>query len=45
MKIGVLTALLGNMSFEKMLDYVSGLGLEAIELGTGNYPGSPHIAE
>ncbi len=42
MKIGVLTVLLGNMSFENMLDYVSELDLEAIELGTGNYPGSPH---
>ena len=43
MKIGVFTALFGNMSFEEVLDYVSKIGLEAIELGTGNYPGSAHI--
>ncbi len=42
MKIGVLTVLFGSMSFAKMIDYVSKLGIEAIELGTGNYPGSPH---
>ncbi|KPK94775.1 xylose isomerase [bacterium SM23_31] len=43
MKLGVLTVLLGSMSFDEMIDYVSKLGLEAIELGTGNYPGSSHI--
>jgi len=43
MKIGVLTALFGNMSFEEMIDYVAKVGLEAVELGTGNYPGSSHI--
>ncbi len=43
MKIGVITVLFGDMSFDEMLDYVSKVGLDAIELGTGNYPGSDHI--
>ena len=42
MKIGVLTVLFGGMSFDEVINYVSKLGLEAVELGTGNYPGSPH---
>ncbi len=42
MKVGVLTVLFGSMSFEEVLEYVSKIGLEAIELGTGNYVGSPH---
>lgn len=43
MKIGVFTALFGNMSFEEMLDKVADAGLEAVELGTGNYPGDAHV--
>ncbi|NVM04532.1 MAG: sugar phosphate isomerase/epimerase, partial [Candidatus Helarchaeota archaeon] len=39
MKIGVLTVLFGGMSFDEVINYVSKLGLEAVELGTGNYPG------
>ncbi len=42
MKIGVLTVLFSSMSFDEVLDYVSKVGLGAIELGTGNYVGSPH---
>ena len=37
MKLGVLTVLLGSMSFDEMIDYVSKLGLEAIELGNTGY--------
>ncbi|MHB0998140.1 MAG: sugar phosphate isomerase/epimerase family protein [Armatimonadota bacterium] len=43
MKIGVFTAAFGDMPFEKALDYVAGVGVQAVEIGTGNYPGSPHI--
>ena len=43
MKIGVLTALFGGMSLKKVLDYACKLELDAVEIGTGNYPGSPHI--
>jgi len=42
MKIGVFTALFGQRSLEETLDYVAEAGVEMVELGTGNYPGSPH---
>ena len=42
MKLGVLTVLFGNMTLAKALDTVKGLGLDAVELGTGNYPGNKH---
>ncbi len=42
MKIGVLTAPWSGEPLEKVLDYLAGVGLEAVELGTGNYPGDGH---
>ena len=42
MKLGVLTSLLGSLDYEEMLDRVVEAGLEAVELGTGNYPGKAH---
>ncbi|WP_223593697.1 sugar phosphate isomerase/epimerase family protein [Neobacillus bataviensis] len=42
MKLGVFTVLFNNKSFEEMLDYVKDAGVEAIELGTGKYPGIKH---
>lgn len=42
MKLGVFTALLSQLSFEEMLDFVQSQGLEAIEIGTGCYPGNAH---
>ncbi len=42
MKLGVLTVLFASLPFEEMLDRVKAWGLEAIELGTGSYPGSAH---
>jgi len=42
MKIGVFTALFGQRSLEETLDYVAASGVEMVELGTGNYPGTPH---
>jgi len=42
MKLGVLTTLYQNKPFEAMLDHVAELGLEAIELGTGGWPGDSH---
>ncbi|RFU66625.1 sugar phosphate isomerase/epimerase family protein [Peribacillus glennii] len=42
MKLGVFTPLYQNLSFEEMLDKLSGMGVETVELGTGNYPGSSH---
>jgi len=40
MKLGVFAVLFQDKSFEEALDYVAELGIEAVELGTGNYPGN-----
>ncbi|MED4754848.1 sugar phosphate isomerase/epimerase [Brevibacillus choshinensis] len=42
MKLGVFTVLFGEKSFEEMLDHVQAAGLEAVEIGTGGYPGNAH---
>lgn len=42
MKIGVFTVLLGDKPFEETLDYLVDLGVQAVELGTGAYPGNAH---
>lgn len=42
MKLGVFTVLFQDLSFEQMLDKVVEMGLEAVELGTGTYPGNKH---
>ncbi|HSL23497.1 MAG TPA: sugar phosphate isomerase/epimerase [Vicinamibacterales bacterium] len=42
MKIGVFTVLFGDKPFEDTLDYVASLGLGAVEIGTGAYPGDAH---
>jgi len=42
MKLGVLTALFGNQPLEKVLEYVKDTGLDAIELGAGNYAPKNH---
>lgn len=44
MKIGVFTPVFGSLSFAKMLEAVRALKhVEAIELGTGAWPGSSHL--
>ena len=42
MKLGVFTVLFGKKPFEEMLDYVVDLGIEAVEIGTGAYPGNAY---
>jgi sugar phosphate isomerase/epimerase len=42
MKIGVFAVLFGSKPFEETLDYIVDLGLEAVEIGTGAYPGDAH---
>ena len=42
MKLGVLTVLFQDQPLEAVLDHVAGMGLQAVELGAGGYPGSAH---
>ncbi len=42
MRIGVFTALFGNLSFEDALDKAKVAGVTAVEIGAGGYPGDPH---
>lgn len=42
MKLGVFTVLFQQKSLEDMLDHVAAKGLEAVEIGTGGYPGNAH---
>lgn len=41
MKLGVMSALFNGMKFDEALDYCAQLGLDAIELPVGGYPGNP----
>jgi sugar phosphate isomerase/epimerase len=41
-RIGVITVVFQDLGFEKMLDHVVDIGLSAVEIGTGGYPGSHH---
>jgi len=43
MKVGLFTALLANLSLDDVIRKIKPLGLRAVELGTGNYPGDPHL--
>ncbi len=43
MKVGLFTALLAKMSLEDVLKKIKPLGIQTVELGTGNYPGDPHL--
>ena len=42
MKLGVFAVLFGQQSLEDALDYIVKSGLQAVEIGTGNYPGNAH---
>jgi sugar phosphate isomerase/epimerase len=42
MKLGVFTVLFSAKPLPDALDYIKAAGLEAVEIGVGNYPGSPH---
>ncbi|MEZ5318799.1 MAG: sugar phosphate isomerase/epimerase [Vicinamibacterales bacterium] len=42
MKVGVFSVLLSDRPFEPMLDALVELGVEAVEIGTGAYPGDAH---
>jgi sugar phosphate isomerase/epimerase len=42
MKVGVFTALLADLSLDQVITKLKKLGVNTMELGTGNYPGDPH---
>ncbi len=42
MRLGVFTVLYSGKPFEQVLDELAAMGVTAVELGTGNYPGSAH---
>jgi sugar phosphate isomerase/epimerase len=42
LKIGVFDPIFGSLELEPMLDRIVAAGLEAVEIGTGNYPGNRH---
>ena len=42
MKLGVFTVLLGAKSLEESLKYLKECGVQAVELGTGGFPGKAH---
>jgi sugar phosphate isomerase/epimerase len=43
MKIGMVTDSLGDLTFDALLDAAAGLGIDCIELATGNWSTAPHI--
>ena len=43
MKVGIFTALFANLSLDEVLAKIKPLGIQTVELGTGNYPGDPHL--
>jgi len=40
--IGVFDPVYADLALDEMLDKITALGLEAVEVGTGGYPGTPH---
>lgn len=43
MKLGVFTVVLGQLPLADALDRVVALGLDAVEIGAGSYPGDSHL--
>jgi sugar phosphate isomerase/epimerase len=42
LKLGVFTVLFGGKPFEEALDIIQSAGLDAVEIGTGAWPGNAH---
>ncbi len=42
MKLGLLTVMFGDKPLKEVFDVIRPLGLDCVELGTGNYPGGAH---
>src|ERR1700758_606495 len=43
MRVGLFTALLAKLSLDEVIQKIKPLGIRTVELGTGNYPGDPHL--
>jgi sugar phosphate isomerase/epimerase len=43
MKLGLFTSVYSALSLDAMLNKVSALGIEQLELGSGAWPGNPHL--
>lgn len=43
MKLGVMSPVLNEMGLEEALQYLSGLGVDCLEIGAGGYPGKAHL--
>ncbi|HOZ49389.1 MAG TPA: sugar phosphate isomerase/epimerase [Candidatus Hydrogenedentes bacterium] len=43
MKLGCLTAMFSDKPLDQVLEILRPFGLGAVEIGAGNYPGSPHL--
>jgi sugar phosphate isomerase/epimerase len=43
MKIGIVSDSLGHLSFEELLDAAVELGVQGVEMNTGNWSSAPHI--
>lgn len=43
MKVGLFTALLAKLSLDEVIEKIKPLGIRTLELGTGNFPGDPHL--
>lgn len=43
MKLGVLTVALAGRTLEEAFSYLSGLGVQSVEIGAGGYPGTAHL--
>lgn len=43
MKIAMVSDSLGNLGFEAMLDAAAALGIEGVEMNTGNWSAAPHL--
>jgi sugar phosphate isomerase/epimerase len=42
MRLGIFTALFGNLTLDQVIPRLQKLNISTVELGTGNYPGDPH---
>lgn len=43
MELSVMSPVLNQMNLEEALKYLSGLGVDSLELGVGGYPGKAHL--